>query len=196
MLNFSTEFSMTQFTQNSILQLSFFLITKSPPCNPTHHGGLFSSTKSTLQYSYTILILILLSFQWYFFTKFNNNSCTINLNITKPPWCIPICSGLFQTRVPQWAPWQTHQEIWNQHGKEDDRQHKTLSYIMQQRPPPCVHSLNSRMDARWQNQQKKQNKSQSRWCVGPTIDVALLQWSSLPLLTCSSNNSKKVFFFF
>lgn len=87
----------------------------------------------------------------------------------------------------------THQEIWKQRGKEDDRQHKTLSYIMQQRPPPCVHSLNSRMDARWQNQQKKQNKSQSRWCVGPTIDVALLQWSSLPLLTCSSN-SKKVFF--
>ncbi len=23
-------------------------------------------------------------------------SCTINLNITKPPWCIPMCSGLLQ----------------------------------------------------------------------------------------------------
>jgi hypothetical protein len=65
---------------------------------------------------------------------------------------------------------QTHQEIWDQRGKED-RQHKTLSYIMQQQPPPRVHSLNSRM-----NQQKKQNKSQSRWCVRLTIDVALLQW--------------------
>jgi hypothetical protein len=89
---------------------------------------------------------------------------------------------------------QTHQEIWDQRGKEDNRQHKTLSYIMQQQPAPRVPSLNSRMDARRQNQQKKQNESQSRCCVEPTINVALLQWSSPPLLTCSCN-IRKVFFF-
>jgi hypothetical protein len=62
---------------------------------------------------------------------------------------------------------QTHQEIWDQRGKEDDRQHKTLSYIMQQHPPPHVHSLDPRMNARWQNQQKKHKKSRSRWCMRP-----------------------------
>jgi hypothetical protein len=40
---------------------------------------------------------------------------------------------------------QTHQEIWEPRGKEDDRQHKTVSYIVQQQPPPRVHSLDSRM---------------------------------------------------
>lgn len=34
--------------------------------------------------------------------------------------------------------------------------------------PPGVHSLNCRMNARRQNQQKKQKKSWSRWCIGPT----------------------------
>jgi hypothetical protein len=89
---------------------------------------------------------------------------------------------------------QTHQEIWDQRGKEDDRQHKMLSYIMQQQPPPHVHSLGSRMNARQQNQQKKQKKSQSRWCVRPTMAVAFLQWSSPPLLACSCNGKKDFIF--
>jgi hypothetical protein len=37
---------------------------------------------------------------------------------------------------------QTHQEIWDRRGKEDDRQHKTLSYIMQQQPHLVfIHSI-------------------------------------------------------